>query len=250
MTSSEQVLFQLIYIIPSIILYIMEIYVMFFGIHKSRFNTASFNKLFAIYAVNNVIAEILNYFFLRMGSAPVFFGLFERISGTHLVLALFWQLYYHTMLVNILVDFVLSINRFTAVLIPLRYKHFWDDKIKWIVICMIVVPYICFWPFPFEKITIMYNSEVNQYHPFFGADPPILWPYATGIIQTCTTVTCISCLLFNIFVGFKLHRKRNIISDSNYQQEKVYFFFTICVFVNQLFNCASQVDFKTFQNKS
>ncbi|KAE9552779.1 hypothetical protein FO519_003996 [Halicephalobus sp. NKZ332] len=230
---------ELIYIIPSIILYILEVYVMFFGIHKSKFNNSSFNHIFAIYVVNNIISEIMYYFFTRMISAPMFSGFFEKISGTSIILGVFWQLLFHTLLVNNLLDLVLSLNRFTAVLMPIRYKTLWIGKIRWILAVIIILPYILFWPIPFEEVTIAYNNVSEEHYIFFNKFPPITWPFVTAIFSVAITVMCFGCLLCNVYVGFKLRRRKNIVADLNYQQEKVYFFFMMFIFASQLLSCSS-----------
>src|SRR5258706_433050 len=108
MANSKVLLFQFVYIIPSIILYIFEIYVMFFSTKKYKFNKSSFNKIFVIYAINNIIADILYLFFYRMGSSLIFYELFDQLLGFHVVLAFLWQLLYHTSMVTNLLDLILS----------------------------------------------------------------------------------------------------------------------------------------------
>ena len=51
-------------------LYITEIYAVFFSFERSKFNSSSFNKLFVIYIINNIIANVLYCFFLsnRLGT--------------------------------------------------------------------------------------------------------------------------------------------------------------------------------------
>ncbi|KAE9552777.1 hypothetical protein FO519_003994 [Halicephalobus sp. NKZ332] len=224
MIDNKIVLGQLVYIIPSIILYVIEIYVMFIGIHKPKFNKSSFNRIFLVYAVNNIIASILYYFFFRMGPATVFSGLFEQITGFNIVLALFWQLLYHTSLTTNLLDLILSMNRFTAMLAPARYQALWDRKTKWVVAFVIVFPYVCFWYIPFREPTMAYDNITNAYSMVLMKPLPITWPSSSNILGTCVT----------------LRKRRHMVADSTYQQEKVYFFFMLCVFVNQLLSCSTQ----------
>ena len=243
MLSNEVVLGQLLYIIPSICLYVIEIRVMFFGNHRYKFNKSSFNQIFFIYAVNNIIATVLYYFFFRMGSAPVFFGLFEILLGEHILLSILWQLLFHTSLATNLLDLVLSLNRFTEVVMPIRYKSFWSTNITRVVAFIIIFPYICFWHFPLEEVTMEHVNATGTYFMAMRRSPPIKWPSATGILGACVTVICIGCFFCNTYVGLRLHQTRNFLVDSKQQQEKIYFFFIMCVFVNQLLSCSTQVNF-------
>ena len=59
MISNKIVLNQLIYNTLSIISYIIGICVMFFNASKSRFNRLSFNKIFIICAINDILATAL-----------------------------------------------------------------------------------------------------------------------------------------------------------------------------------------------
>ena len=214
---------------------------MFFGLHKSKFNKMSFNKIFFVYAVNNIIAATLYYFFFRLTFAPAFFSTFEQLLGPHLLLGIFWQILYHTLLTTYLLDFVISLNRFTAVAMPLRYIRLWNGKIIWVIAFIIIVPYILFWPIPFENVTVEYNSERMEYYVVFGNKPPIKWPYVTTIMGTSSLVTCVVCLFCNTYVGYKVYQNRNVIGNPDYQQDRVYFFFTMCIFASQVLNSSVQV---------
>ena len=241
MISTKIVLFQLIYIIPSGLLYITEIYVMFFGARKIKFNKSSFNKLFAIYAVNNVVAESLYYFFFRMGSATVYFRLMDQLLGTHIYLGILWQLLFHTSMVTNLLDLVLSLNRFTAVIMPIWYNAIWINKIRSIIVFLILFPYICFWTFPFQEITLIHDNNSKTYYIDIQKPPPIEWPFCLTILGTCVTINCIICLFCNICVALRLCIGKSYVSHSHNQLERVYSFFTLCVFVIQLLSCSTQV---------
>ncbi|KAE9548482.1 hypothetical protein FO519_008312 [Halicephalobus sp. NKZ332] len=175
-----------------------------------------------------------------MAFAPAFFGIFKSLLGPHLVLGIFWQILYHSLLTTYLLDLVISINRLTAVLIPLRYTSFWNRKIKWVIAFIIIVPYSLFWPIPFEDVMVEYNGDRNEYYVIFGRSPPITWPYVTSIIGTGSLVTCICCFFCNAYVGFKMYKNRNASGDPNYQQDKVYFFFMLCVFAGQILSSSFQ----------
>ena len=242
MFSEEIILFQLVYIIPSIILYVTEIYVMFFGARKTIFNKSSFNKIFFIYAVNNIIAEILYYFFFRMRNSLIFAEVFEKVFKFRNILLFFWQLLFHTSMTTNLLDLVLSFNRFTATIMSVRYAGFWIGKIKWVVIFIILFPAVSFWSLPFRGIMLTQVNTSKVPRIDFIKPPPILWPSPTDILGACVTVTCVGCFFCNAYVGFKLHQRRNLMGELNYQQGKFYFLFIMCVFVNQILSCSTQVN--------
>ena len=241
MIPNEVVLGQLVYIIPSFILYFIEIYVMFFGAQRSKFNTISFNKIFFIYAVNNIIAEILYYFFFRIAYASLFFEFFKRILGYHIILTILWQLLFHTSLNISLIDLILSINRFTDIVIPVQSKALWDGKIKWVIVVVVIFPMICFWNFQFVELTLIYANSSEIFYLTARKESPIEWPSASNILGPCVTIACVGCLILNAYVGFKIHKRKHFIADINYQQERIYFFYTLCIFVNQLLSCSTQV---------
>ena len=241
MIANGLILGQLFYIIPSILLYMVEIYVMFFGIHRFKFRNSSFNKIFAIYGINNIIADLLYYFFFRMSSAPIFFGLFERLSGSHAILVFFWYTLFHVSMVTNLLDIVLSFNRLTAVLIPVGYKRFWNDKIKWIVSFTIIFPFICFWTIPLQEATLAYFNASEAYNMSPEKVSPVKWISPTNTLGLCVAISCIGCLICNTYVGFKLYRWKDNTVDANYKQDKLYFVFIMCVFVNQILSCSTEV---------
>ena len=240
MLTNELVFGQLAYIIPSILLYIVEIYVMFFGVRKSQFNT-SFNKLFFIYAVNNIVADVLYYFFFRLNALPILFGFFEQFSHFRILTVTLWQVLLHTSLTTNLLDLLLSFNRFTAIAIPLQYKAFWVGRIKLIMVFIIIFPCICFWNMSFQETTFVYYNISKTYNMFPKKSSPIPWPFHTTILGACVTIACVGCLLCNISVGIMLCRLKDHTSDQKYTQDKFYFVFIMCVFTNQFLSCSTQV---------
>ena len=249
MFTDDIVLFQLLYIIPSILLYILEIYAMFFGSGKSKFNKSSFNKLFVIYAVNNIIADLMYYFFLRMVASPIFFGLLKKVSGCRTFLGILWQLLLHTSIVTNSLDLILSLNRLTVILTSMRFKTFWNGKIKWVIIFIIIFPYICFWYFPFQGIDILYDDTLNRYRVSIPLSNIISWPLYPNIVGGCVAISCIGCFFTNAYIGFKLHYRKNIVINTNDQLETVHFAFMICVFITQILSISTQVVFfQHFQN--
>ena len=213
---------------------------MFLGRQRSQFNAVSFNRIFVIYAINNIIAELLYYFFFRINSTA-YNGLFQYLSNYHHIMAIAWQLLYHTSMTTNLLDFILSLNRFTAVLIPIGFKSFWNGKIKWVVAFVIIFPYICFWPFIFQEVTFVCTNIEFGHDIVFIRPPPILWPDPTSILGACVTVTCVACFFCNAYVGYKLHRRKNIGTSYYDKMEKLYFLFMMCVFGNQILSCSTQV---------
>ncbi|KAE9552778.1 hypothetical protein FO519_003995 [Halicephalobus sp. NKZ332] len=184
------------------------------------------------YANESVSQLIITYQFIIT-------ALENLLPAWAVILGLFWQLTFHTTMVTNLLDLILSLNRFTAVLLPVHYKSLWDGKVKWVVAFITIFPYVCFWYFPFRQVTMTYNEAREEYYVDFSKPSPIEWPISTGFLGTCVTVCCIACLLCNAYVGFTLRKRRKTVSDSNYQQEKVYFFFMLCVFATQLLNCCA-----------
>ncbi|KAE9547221.1 hypothetical protein FO519_009567, partial [Halicephalobus sp. NKZ332] len=82
--------------------------------------------------------------------------------------------------------------------------------------------------------------------PFFmqeQIEPPIPWPKDPNILGPGITIICICCLICNVYVGLNLTKRKKSMADTNYQQAKVYFAFTMCVFINQLLTCISQLLF-------
>ena len=241
MTLNELVLFQLFYIFPSIMLYAVELYVMFIGEHKYKFNKSSFNRIFAIYAVNNIVANVLYYFFFRMSKAPTFSELFQNLSGHHISLVLLWQLLFHTSMITNLLDLILSLNRFTAAIMSVRYNAFWISKIKWVAIFILVLPCIAFWPFQFREIEMAYLNNSKAYYMIYTKPLSIPWPSSASSLGACVVISCVGCFFCNAYVGFKLWQRKTIVASSNDQQEKMYFLFTICVFLTQLLSCTTEV---------
>lgn len=123
----------------------------------------------------------------------------------------------------------------------IKYNHFWIGKIKWVVVFIIVVPFISFWSFPFREITMTYVNATETHYMYYMKPSPIPWPSPTTILGACVMITCIGCFFCNVYVGFTLYQRINTRIDLNYQQDKVYFFLMMCNFVNQVFSCVTEV---------
>ena len=213
---------------------------MFLGPEKNQFNKLSFNKLFLIYAINNILNTVLYYFFRRMAAASIFIPMFQPLLGFHIPLVLFWQLMFHTTMAVHLLDLTLNLNRVTAIMMPLQYKTLWKGKIKWVTVFIVVVPYIAFCGFPFQEYTMVRDGTAPYYLKAIRPEA-IPWPKSSDVLGPCITITCVSCLLCNMYVGLNLYKRKNSLVDVSYQQAKVYFVFTMCVFVNQFLTCVTQV---------
>ena len=89
-----------------------------------------------------------------------------------------------------------------------------------------------------------YIESSKAYYMNFVKPPPLMWPHLSNILGACISIICATCLLCNSYVGFKLWKGKNIVRDSNYRKNRLYFLFMMCVFMNQLLSCSTEVILK------
>ena len=136
----------LIYIIPSYILYLLILWIMFLSPAKNNFS-GSFYKLFGCSAINYLIQSIFYYFTLRFSYTPVFFPLVKDCAKSSWIYPIMYIFMFYSAAALHLYSVALSFNRFTVFIFKAGYAKFWKRWLKYILGFCILFP-VCFaWHF-------------------------------------------------------------------------------------------------------
>lgn len=130
-----EILLPLIYIIPSLILYTIELFIMIFYRHDTKF-TGSFFTIFVCCTINNIFCEVFYFLTYRAPKAPIFISIFLNFSESGFFITLPIFITYLAGAVQPMLDLCICFNRFTV--FALRAKHFIFWK-KWCKIILIAV---------------------------------------------------------------------------------------------------------------
>lgn len=239
----------LIYVIPSYILYVVIICIIFFSKIKHKFS-GSFYKLLGFSAMYNLISSIIYFLNIRMMKTPIFIP-FVNTWGTRGVLVTFlhtftWYLTNATHLFN----FMLPFNRFTVFFLRTSYQKFWTRYLKIFLGFCVLFPILLIWHIPFTDIFIKLENDSNvdgtryltELHP-----EVIGWMNNPRNFAVLITLTSSMSLLMNIYVIVKLMQQRYCQSFESQLQGKVspqdikLTMYSMLIFATEVVNCAQQV---------
>lgn len=152
-------LLSLLYIVPSLILYIIILYLIFFSSSKQKFS-ASFYWIFGFSAINYILHAVVYYFLIRFTAIPAFFTFLQNSPKENFFYPIFYALLYYSGHGIHLYSLMISFNRFTIFILKTRYDTFWRNYLKYILYLCVFGPLIFIWNFPFMNIK---NVEIVGY---------------------------------------------------------------------------------------
>lgn len=236
-------LLALIYIIPSIYLYSVILYIIFFSSVKHKFSS-SFYGLFGFSAINYIFHSVSYYILFRLINIPFFFSFVESWPNENILYLIGYAIGYYAFAVTNFCNLAISFNRFTIFILKNSYNTFWIRWLKWIIFGCIIIPivFICNLPFlGIQKIktsdTVFYIGQtVYDFLPWW--QPWQIMFYRLAIISVLS-------LIMNSYVIYSLVKRKsnnsNSIQLSN--QDSAAIAYNLLIFAIELFQCILQVCF-------
>uniref|UniRef100_A0AC35ESX4 Serpentine receptor class gamma n=1 Tax=Panagrolaimus sp. PS1159 TaxID=55785 RepID=A0AC35ESX4_9BILA len=237
-----------IYLIPTYILYLVILYVMFISKFKTQFY-GSFYKIFGLSAIFNVICSILYNLQVRFPQTPALISIVHSWGSRSFFVTFLQTGIWYTYNVAHLLNFFISFNRFTVFLLKIHYNAFWRKWLSYFIGICLIVPCFLMWHVPFTDIYLK---------PKYSSDPNGLWNYATGhpeifswmsasrftVFLLTGTASC--SLIFNCYVILQLV-KDNFTPTSQKKTSKQDIklsFYAMVVFASDMIYCVQQVNFE------
>ncbi|KAI1704797.1 srg family chemoreceptor domain-containing protein [Ditylenchus destructor] len=131
-------IFSLIIGVPSLILYVIEVFVLI--IHQSNFRSAFF-RLFIVRFITNFYNYFCSYFYMRLGRIGLFIEFF-KVMPSQLLGFVFFLNYYTFHADNLSTLFIL-LNRLTLIVFPLGHKKVWTYLLPVSILITYVAPLAC-----------------------------------------------------------------------------------------------------------
>ena len=228
------------YSIPTYLLYILILYVILVDKNKINFST-SFYKLFCLSAVINFIFHITSYFFFRATEIPFLIPVFKSLPENGFFMTLIPVIAYHTGVASAFVDFFISLNRFTVILLKEKFKEFWRKMMPWVYAIVLIVPNLCTWHLWLTDVRNKpYNeSDIEQgYYWDENAKDNVPWMQNSRnmsiVIFGCVFPAC----FMNFYVCFHLIKrklsKNSLPAIYDEKQNIQLLIFTFLIFLNEI----------------
>ncbi|KAI1699867.1 srg family chemoreceptor domain-containing protein [Ditylenchus destructor] len=131
-------IFSLIIGVPSLVLYLIEVFVLLKN--RSSFRSAFF-RLFLLRFVSNFINYFCTYFYMRLGRLGLFIGLMNSMPSFLLGFVFFFN-YYTFHADNISTMFIL-LNRLTLIIFPVEHVKIWKYLLPASILLTYSVPLTC-----------------------------------------------------------------------------------------------------------
>ena len=238
------------YIVPSYLLYLITLYVMFLSKSKSNY-TGSFYKIFGVSAINSILNSLFYYFFTRAMACPAFLSFYDALPNKGFAVTLYYILLYDTQHSSCLFDLLLSFNRFTVIIFKAKYKSFWRNKLMFVIPFMFLLPNLITQHLWFADVQLKLYNESNPTRGYI-LDSQVDIPYMKNSRNTSIVVlTCaVLSLCMNLYVCGFLIRQRwqnkagNASANNKTSTHNIKLFcFNLLVFSTQLASGTLQVSF-------
>ncbi|KAE9553374.1 hypothetical protein FO519_003437 [Halicephalobus sp. NKZ332] len=206
------ILLPLVYIIPTYILYIVELFTMFVNRSEMKF-AGSFFNIWVSSAVNNLVCSILYFLTFRGAKAPALVGFYSIFpeSGGFVTLILF--VVYCTGAAQVVLDLILCFNRFTVVWLEARHVAFWKRYCKIFLFLAFLYPILTSWEAWFFDVRVLpvNASDLTQGYNWVPINPgAIPWMPIPLIVSGTVVITSTLSFLMNCYVcWYLLKQKKN-----------------------------------------
>ena len=240
-------LFPLIYMIPTYVLYCMELFVMFINRKRTQF-AGSFFHIWVTSAINNLLCSIL-YFLINKGTeAPALYGFYSLLPESGFFPTLFMFILYFSGAFQSIIDLVLCFNRFTVVLLGTKYRDFWHNYGKYFIFVPFLIPVLMTWQTWFYDVKLfpMDPSDHTQGYLWSPMNFTIIsWAPLPIIITSNVIITATLSFLMNSYVCWYIIKqkkgepRRGVVSNHDIKL----FLYNLLVFFVQLVQLFLQVNF-------
>uniref|UniRef100_A0A7E4V0W8 Serpentine receptor class gamma n=1 Tax=Panagrellus redivivus TaxID=6233 RepID=A0A7E4V0W8_PANRE len=240
----------LIYIIPSHILHLVILYVLIAPKSRKHF-TGSFYRIFGIQSANNILHSSFYFLCVRGRFSTVFKSVLAALPTDGFFVAFPYVMAFYTSAALILLDFVLTFNRFSVILLKARYKTFWHRSFKYIVLFVLISPNILTWPMWFQDYIIAPPLKGYATYVWQARNPNVVsWISLSVGFAVLIIVSAVLDFLMNLYVMVALIKQQNKNQMFNQKTkskqneataDKKLFAVSICAFVGQLASFITQV---------
>uniref|UniRef100_A0A914HRY4 Serpentine receptor class gamma n=1 Tax=Globodera rostochiensis TaxID=31243 RepID=A0A914HRY4_GLORO len=186
--------------------------------HKKFHN--SFYALFIMRAIPDLLNVFNSFYGQRLPSiiGAALYPIYSKFPNW--MLAMFFFFGGHTFEANYLVTAFISLNRLTAIIMPIKHEKLWRKFFPFITIFVYFVSTLLCWPaFKMNAIIRLKDPNSTTDHSFIvyeAGDAPII-NYLACACAVFSVIFMIICVLLNIctFVAYKLHMKKVSINRNN-----------------------------------
>lgn len=236
-------LITLIYIIPTLILYGIILYIIFLSSAKSKF-TSSFYSLFGFSAINYVIHALCYFILYRFTKIRLVFGFLETWPSESIFYLFIYGASFYSFFASHTYTLAISFNRFTIFILKTEYNSFWKKYLKFILALCVFGPLIFVWSFPFIGIK---NKPIDGYGAYIASTITDFAPWwqasRNSVIEII--ITSMISLGMNIYVIFSIFKRRYYDKNNTVllisPQDSALIPYTLLIFVTEIFNCIQQV---------
>ena len=239
------ILFPLIYMVPTYVLYIIELFTMFINRAGTKF-AGSFFNIWVSSAINNLICSVLYYLTYRGTKAPALFNFYSLLPTSGFFTTLIIFIVYCSGAIQVILDLVLCFNRFTVILLGTRYIHFWKRYCKYFIFFAFFLPTLTSWEaWVFEvKLFPVNASDYSKGYSWVATNTAAIpWMSIPIIVASTVVITSSLSFVMNCYVcwyliGQKRHKNGGKVFSNH---DRKLFFYNLLIFFAQVIQLFLQV---------
>ncbi|KAK0424107.1 hypothetical protein QR680_008502 [Steinernema hermaphroditum] len=218
----------LLYGIPSFVLYVVILFQLVRPKYRKQFNKPFFRLCFLI-GVVDCLAYLMSYIFYTLPTYPLFSSFYGSSIFAPSPFTTFIQFFsYYLIYLQLFGNFFLTLNRFTAIVFPLKHARIWRLCVPFSIVFTVAVSCAPCWQL--ASTSAFYNT-IFAGHPESGyimSYDHNKYPYHSNSFNQffASFVTCCSCLLLNIVscIFLFLHTSKHPSTASNNRRVEMNFF--------------------------
>uniref|UniRef100_A0A7E5A2A6 Serpentine receptor class gamma n=1 Tax=Panagrellus redivivus TaxID=6233 RepID=A0A7E5A2A6_PANRE len=243
------------YMIPTVFLYILLIYLILFSEHRKKFSYA-FYKIFALKAGASIICVVTFEICFRLPDAPAAASFMRLLPPTGVFPKSLFVICYHNGTVMFMMEGFMSFNRATTILLSTRHNGFWARAMPWIYVVSAVFPLTFTWSLFFVNVTLFpddINDDTDD-RSFKMEDAPVSQDTATFYILIALALLSLWNIVWNLYTLSYLVRRalRAFRASSNTAKvvcDTRQFIFSFLTFLIELFTIIVTVSSLNDNNK-
>ncbi|KAE9553372.1 hypothetical protein FO519_003435 [Halicephalobus sp. NKZ332] len=231
------ILLPLVYIIPTYILYIVELFTMFVNRRETKFASYFFN-IWVSSATNNIICSVLFFLASRGLKAPALIGFYSILPGSGFFVTLIIFTLYCNGATQVILDLILCFNRFTVVWMGTGHVPFWRKYCNLFLFAAFFFPVLTSWEAWFFDVKLypVNASDLTQGYSWIPTNPTrIPWMSIPLIVSGTVVVTASLSFLMNCYVCWYLLKQRKNKNGKNVisKQDLKLFLYNLLIFFSQ-----------------
>ena len=241
------ILLPLIYMIPTYVLYIIELFTMFINRAGTKF-AGSFFNIWVSSAINNLICSILYYLAYRGTKAPSLYGFYSILPEYGFFTTLILFIVYLTGAAQSFFDLLVCFNRFTIFAFKAKYGNFWKNYCKYLLFLCLLIPTLTSWEAWFFEVELfpVNSSDHSQGFSWTSTNPgAVPWMSVPMIVSVTVVITASLSFIMNSYVCWFLVKQSKVKNTkklvSNHDMKL--FLYNLLIFVTQLIQLFLQVSF-------